>query len=50
MREILSELRKVLDQDRATALAERFTDLALVDGVGAVEEAPTYRGEGQCFG
>jgi D-serine deaminase-like pyridoxal phosphate-dependent protein len=35
---------------KAGELAERFTHLALVDGVAVVGEAPTYRGEGQCFG
>lgn len=35
---------------KAGELAERFTHLALVDGVAVVGEAATYRGEGQCFG
>ncbi len=35
---------------KAGELAERFTDLALVEGIEVVGKAPTYRGEGQCFG
>ena len=35
---------------KAGELAERFTHLALIDGVAVVGEAATYRGEGQCFG
>ncbi|MDV3220706.1 alanine racemase [Intrasporangium sp.] len=35
---------------KAGELAERFTDLVLVDGAEVVGQAATYRGEGQCFG
>ena len=35
---------------KAGELAERFTELALVEGIEVVGKAPTYRGEGQCFG
>lgn len=35
---------------KAGELAERFTHLALVEGVEVVGQAATYRGEGQCFG
>lgn len=35
---------------KAGELAERFTQFALVQGDNVVGSAPTYRGEGQCFG
>lgn len=35
---------------KAGELAERFNELALISGDEVVGVAPTYRGEGQCFG
>ena len=34
---------------KAGELCERFSSLHLLEGERIVEEAPTYRGEGQCF-
>ncbi len=34
---------------KAGELCERFSSLYLLEGERVVEEAPTYRGEGQCF-
>jgi D-serine deaminase-like pyridoxal phosphate-dependent protein len=34
---------------KAGELCERFDRLYLIDGERILEEAPTYRGEGQCF-
>ena len=34
---------------KAGELCERFRSLHLLEGERVVEEAPTYRGEGQCF-
>jgi D-serine deaminase-like pyridoxal phosphate-dependent protein len=34
---------------KAGELCERFSSLYLLEGERIVEEAPTYRGEGQCF-
>jgi D-serine deaminase-like pyridoxal phosphate-dependent protein len=34
---------------KAGELCEHFTSLQLLDGERIVDEAPTYRGEGQCF-
>jgi D-serine deaminase-like pyridoxal phosphate-dependent protein len=34
---------------KAGELCERFDRLHLIEGGRIVEEAPTYRGEGQCF-
>ena len=35
---------------KAGELAERFTDYHLIDGDRVARVAPTYRGEGRCFG
>ncbi|MDH6281672.1 amino acid deaminase/aldolase [Prescottella agglutinans] len=35
---------------KAGELCERFTEVHLVDGDGKATSAPTYRGEGGCFG
>ncbi|MCW3028816.1 MAG: alanine racemase domain protein, partial [Solirubrobacterales bacterium] len=34
---------------KAGELCEHFTSLHLLEGERIVDEAPTYRGEGQCF-
>ena len=41
--------RVYLRHAKAGELCERFTSLYLLEGERIVEEAPTYRGEGQCF-
>ena len=35
---------------KAGELAERFTHYQMLDETGQITSAPTYRGEGQCFG
>jgi D-serine deaminase-like pyridoxal phosphate-dependent protein len=41
--------RVYLRHAKAGELCERFSSLHLIEGERIVEEAPTYRGEGQCF-
>ncbi len=41
--------RVYLRHAKAGELCERFASLYLLEGERIVEEAPTYRGEGQCF-
>jgi D-serine deaminase-like pyridoxal phosphate-dependent protein len=41
--------RVYLRHAKAGELCERFASLHLLEGERIVEEAPTYRGEGQCF-
>jgi D-serine deaminase-like pyridoxal phosphate-dependent protein len=41
--------RVYLRHAKAGELCERFSSLYLLEGERIVEEAPTYRGEGQCF-
>jgi D-serine deaminase-like pyridoxal phosphate-dependent protein len=41
--------RVYLRHAKAGELCERFSSLHLLEGERIVEEAPTYRGEGQCF-
>jgi D-serine deaminase-like pyridoxal phosphate-dependent protein len=41
--------RVYLRHAKAGELCERFASLYLLEGDRIVEEAPTYRGEGQCF-
>jgi D-serine deaminase-like pyridoxal phosphate-dependent protein len=41
--------RVYLRHAKAGELCERFSSLYLLEGERVVDEAPTYRGEGQCF-
>ncbi len=41
--------RVYLRHAKAGELCERFSSLHLLEDERIVEEAPTYRGEGQCF-
>ena len=42
--------RVVMRYAKAGEMCERFDAVAIVDGTGAVETVPTYRGEGKNFG